>query len=235
MKHILSLALAGLFCASAVQAQEVTGGTIQLGYSSFIGGGGNTDVNKLTLGSSLEYGFSQQFSVQGDFALMKYGLSNVDTANFGLHGIFHINDTTSVGGFIGQDRIEGDGLDYFGFEIGHQVGAIGTEAYISRADSGVGVKGTVLGIKGEYAVNEVTSVGARFDNINVQGIDASRFALTGEVAATPGLALTGELGQARIETLGSEAYIGVGVKVNFGAKRGATFDRRSIVDLLPGG
>ena len=234
MKQIFSLALAGTLCASAVQAFEVTGGSISLGYSSFVGGDGASEVNKVSLGSSLELGFSQHFSMQGDFALSKLGATELDFANFGLHGIGHLNENTSLGAFIGQDRLEGESLNYFGFEVGHQAGAFGTEAYVTFAEES-GVSGTVVGIKGEYSVSDTAMIGARFDNLNVEGFDASRFALTGEVVAMPGLSLTSEVGQARIRSLGSESYFGVGVNVNFGAKRGATFDQRSIVDLLPGG
>ncbi|MDO8882552.1 MAG: hypothetical protein U0934_12820 [Pseudotabrizicola sp.] len=234
MKHTLSLALAGLFCASAVQAFEVTGGSLSLGYSSFIGSSPATDVNKLSLGSSMEFGLSQQFSVQGDFALTKFNATNLDNTNFGLHAIFHVNESTSVGAFIGRDRIEHENLNYFGVEVGHQAGAFGTEAFLTIAKDG-GSNGTVIGVKGEYSLTDSAMLGARFDLLNVDGADAAKFAIIGEVAALPGLNLTGELGQARIDGIGSEAYVGVGVKVNFGAKRGATFDRRSIIDLLPGG
>lgn len=233
MKHTLSLALAGLFCASTAQAFEVTGGSLSLGYSSFVGGDDATEVNKLSLGSSIEMGLAQQFSVQGDFSLSKFGFTNLDASNVALHTIFHISDDTSAGAYIGQDRLEGEKLTYFGVEVGHQIGAFGTEAYLTRAKQGGG-DGTVFGIKGEYALTEAALVGAKFDNLNVDGLDVSRFALTGEMDALPGLMLTGEVGQARVESFGSEAYVGVGVKVNFGAKRGATFDRRSIIDLVPG-
>lgn len=233
MKHSLTLALAGLFCATTAQAFEVTGGSLSLGYSSFVGSSDATDFNKLSLGSSMEFGLTHQFSIQGDFALSQFGASNIDNLNFGLHAIVHANESTSVGAYIGRDRVEGENLNYFGFEVGHQVGQIGAEGYVTFAKDG-GSDGTVIGIKGDYSLTETALIGARFDNINVDGADASRVAITGEVGALPGVTLTGELGRARIDTLGSETYVGVGVKVNFGDKRGATFDRRSILDLLPG-
>lgn len=234
MKHSLILALAGLSCATAAQAFEVTGGSLSLGYSSFVGGSDATDVNKLSLGSSMELGLSHQFALQGDFSLTQFDATNTDNLNFGLHAIVHANESTSVGAYVGRDRFEGQNLNYFGFEVGHQAGMIDTQGYVTFAKDG-GSDGTVIGVKGDYAFTDTAMIGARFDNLNVDGADASRLSVTGEMEALPGVTLTGELGRARVESLGSETFVGVGVKVNFGEKRGTTFDRRSILDLLPGG
>ena len=48
----------------------------------------------------------------------------------------------------------------------------------------------------------------------------------------------GEVGSAKASALGlsgSEPFVGLGGRVTFGADRGTTFDRRSLLDLLPGG
>ncbi len=232
MKYPLLLALAGAIFAPAAQAFEVTGGSLSLGYS------GLTDsdldaLNKVTLGGSIEMGFTQQFSMQGDLRLTKFGFSNVDNLNFGLHAIFHVSDTTSLGAFAGRDDSDVGDLDYFGIELGHQSGPIGLETYISRADD-AGETGTVFGLAGDYAFSDTTSLGLAYDKIDVDGYGASTIALNGEFIAAPGLGLTGEVGSADIDGLGAEVFMGIGVKVNFGAKRGATFDQRSVVDLLPG-
>ncbi|WP_103333726.1 hypothetical protein [Pseudotabrizicola formosa] len=234
MKHSLSLALAGLFCATGAQAFEVTGGSLSLGYSSFVGSSEATDVSKLSLGSSMEFALSHQFALQGDFALTQLDASNTDNLNFGLHAIVHANESTSVGAYVGRDRFEGQNLNYFGFEVGHQAGLIDAEGYVTFAKDG-GTDGTVIGIKGDYALTGTAMVGARLDNLNIEGADTTRFGLTGAVDALPGVTVTGELGRARIEGLGSEPYVSVGVKVTFGEKRGTSFERRSIIDLLPGG
>ncbi|MBN2631350.1 MAG: hypothetical protein JXR75_12530 [Rhodobacteraceae bacterium] len=210
----------------------MTGGSLSLGYSTLT----DSDLdalNKVTLGGSLEMGFSKQFSVQGDLGLSKFGYSDIDNLNFGLHAIFHVSDTTSLGAFAGRDDFDGGDLDYFGIELGHQSGPIGLETYISEADAD-GETGAVFGLAGNYAFSDTASLGLAYDKINVDGYGASTIALNGEFIATPGLGLTGEVGSADIEGLGSEVFMGIGVKVNFGAKRGATFTQRSVVDLLPG-
>lgn len=234
MKQTLSLALAGLLCASAAQAFEVTGGSLSLGYSSFVGSSNATDVNKLSFGSAMEFAITPEIAVQGEFSHSKFDASGLDTSNVGLHGIYHLNHTTSLGAFIGRDRIDRRNLNYYGVEVAHQLGAFDTEAFVTIAKDG-GRDGTVFGIKGDYALTDTATIGARFDHLNVKGADASKFALTGEVAALPGLNLTGEVGRGKIKGFGSDPYVGLGVKVNFGDKQGTTFGSRSVLNLLPGG
>lgn len=233
MKKSIALAFAGLLFVPAAHAFEVTGGEVSLGYSGLTDSALN-DATRTTLGGSLEFGISHEFSVQGDLSVSKFGLTHIDSRSLGLHAIYHASEDTSVGGFLGRDRIEGSNLDFFGVEIGHQMGQFGAEGYISHAEI-EGVSGTVLGLEGNYAVNDYATVGMRYDNINVDGLDASRLSLTGEIGATPGLAITGEIGNADLEGLGSEMFAGIGVRINFGAKRGATFRDRSVANLLPGG
>ncbi|MFE3838115.1 porin [Pseudogemmobacter sonorensis] len=231
MKKSILLALAGAAFASSAHGFEVVGGSVAIGYSAFTE---ETDVNKLNFGGQLEFGLSREFSLQGDVNLSKFGLTDIDNRSIGLHGIYHLSSETSLGAFIGTDRVEGANVDFYGIEAGHQFGQFGLEGYLSRADLEGVADGTVIGLKGEYAITPAALVGVRFDNINVDGYDASRLSLTGQYAFTEGFAVTGELGNADIDTYGSETFFGLGVKVSFGAKRGATFDQRSVVDLLPG-
>lgn len=233
MKQSLSLALASFLCVTSAQAFEVNGGSVSLGYSSFVGKSNATDVNKLAFGASLEFGITQQFALQTDFSIANFGLTDLDNTNLAVHGIGHLNEQTSVGAYVGKDRLAGIDQSYFGFEVGHQMNAFGTEAYVTFAEDD-GSHGTVLGFKGDYKLGETSSVGAKFDNLNVEGFDATRVALTGEMGVAKDVTLTGEVGSVRFEDVGSESYVGIGLKMNFGAKRGATFDRRSLIDLLPG-
>ncbi|NEX45376.1 hypothetical protein G3572_04115 [Rhodobacter sp. ETT8] len=217
-----------------MQAFEANGGSLSLGYSTFFGSSPATDVNKLSFGSALEFGLTPDIALQGDFAYSKFDATGLSNTGVGLHGIYHLNESTSLGAFIGRDNIDGRNLNYYGVEVAHQMGMFETEAFVTIAKDG-GKDGTVFGLKGDYVISDAVTVGARFDQLKVEGADAAKFAVTGEVAALPGLNLTGELGRGRIKGYGADPYVGVGVKVNFGAKNGATFGNRSILDLLPGG
>jgi hypothetical protein len=227
-----ALTVAFLLAASSAQAFEVTGGSIALGYSGFTD---NllSDVDKTTLGGQIEVGFSRDFSMQADLGFMNYGFSDFDAHNFGLHGIYHLSDTTSLGGFVGRDTIESEDLSIYGVEVGHQAGPLGLEAYLSIADAGV-EDGTVYGLRAAYGITDSTEIGLRYDHINIDGLGASRLSVAGEFALSSGFAVTGEIGSADIDDSGSEGFFAIGAKFNFGANRGATFNQRSVLDLLPG-
>lgn len=232
MKKSVALAFAGLLCAPAVHAFEVTGGEVSLGYSGLTGSSVN-DVTKTAMGGSLEFGIAPGFSVQGDLGLSKFGRTDSDSHSMGLHAIYHVNEATSVGGFLGRDRIDGTNLDFFGVEIGHQIGQFGAEGYIGHAEI-AGGSGTVLGMEGNYALGDTATVGLRYDNIDLGNLDTSRLSLTGEIGVLPGLSLTGEIGSADVAGFDSEMFAGIGVRVNFGDRRGTTFRDRSVMNLLPG-
>jgi hypothetical protein len=231
MKRV-TLSLALLVAATPALALEVVGGSVSLGYSGFTDDLLD-DINKTTLSGSLEVGISRAFSVQGDLAIINYGLTDLDANNIGLHGIYHLSETTSIGGYIGQDSVESADLSILGIEAGHQAGPMMLEGYLSRAESS-GEDGTIFGLRAAYGLSEDSEIGLRYDDINVDGIGASRISAVGEFGMANGFAITGELGSADIEGIGSETFFGIGVKVDFGAKRGATFSQRSVVDLFPG-
>lgn len=231
MRNPIALALAGILCTSAAQAFEVTGGSVDLGFSAFTD---DFDANKTTLGGALEFGIVRAVSVQADLGLTQFGLTEVDNTNFGLHGIYHLGEATSGGLYLGRDRVEGADIDLYGLEIGHQQGQFTAEGYLGHAEA-AGGSGTLLGLRGGYALSDSATLGARYDNVNLEGYDISRLSLTGEYAMTDGFALNAEVGSFDAEGVGSEMFLGLGVKASFGAKRGATFERRSLVDLIPGG
>lgn len=231
MKTVV-LPLALLVAASPAMALELVGGSVSLGYSGLA----DTmldEINKTTLSGSVEIGFSQAVSVQGDLSTMNFGLSDMDATHIGLHGIYHLNEATSLGGFIGEDRLESADLSILGIEVGHQAGQMRMEGYLSRADSSA-QDGMIFGLHAGYRLSDASEIGLRYDEINVDGFGASRVSAVGEFGLANGLAITGELGSADLDGLGSETFVGLGVKVDFGAERGATFSQRSVLDLLPG-
>lgn len=221
-----------LAAAPAAQAFEITGGSVELGYSGFTG---NLlkKLDKTTLSGQMEIGFSQAFSVQADLGFMVFGFNDENARNFGLHSIYHVSDTTSLGMYFGQDRILGGSLSITGVEVGHQAGMVGLEGYLTYAKDSV-EDGLVFGGSAGLDLSDSAGIGLRYDRADVDGTDFSRLALTGEYTLASGLALTGELGSADIADSGSEPFFGIGARMTFGANRGATFGNRSVLNLLPG-
>lgn len=223
-----------LLCTSAflgltglAGAQEFTGGQISLDYSTFTGD--LDEANKLTLSGSAELALGRNFSLQGDLAYNSFGATDADGSAFTLHAIAHLSPSASVGLFYGQESIEGGSEDYVGLEFGAGFGAFTTEAYATSASSEV-----LWGLSGDYAVNEAFKLGAGFDTVNIEGIDLTRYGLTGEVKVTDQMLLNATIGSARVESVGSETYVAIGAEFRFGNDRGTTFDSRHISKVLPG-
>ncbi|MFT4150169.1 MAG: hypothetical protein QM656_08230 [Paracoccaceae bacterium] len=231
MARFLALAAAGMLLAPAAQAVEVTGGSVALEYSGLIDSDTN-DVNKATAKGSIEFGFDRAFSVQGDMAFTKFGLIDDSGNSLGLHAIWHLSDATSAGLYVGREEIDGHS-NFYGLEMGHGFDRFAGEGYLGRVEDGDD-HGTAFGLRGDYSISDMMKVGMRFDTLNIEGTDLSRLSLTGEMALADNFTLTGEVGSADYDSGGSQTFVGVGVKMNFGATRGATFQQRGILEMAPG-
>jgi len=221
---------AAIFAQSAL-AGEVTGGAIGLDYSAFSEDSAGT-VDKQTLWGSVEYGFARDFSVQGDLAFAKFGATDLDASNVTLHGIYHLDDATSFGAFIGRDKLESEGLTFYGVEAGREFGTFDGEAYLGYAED-EGDSGTLFGLSGMYNATESFGFGMDYDRLDVEGSDITTVALTTEYRMDR-LVLSAEIGQADLDGFGSESYFGLGARMTFGADRGTTFNRRGVVNFIPG-
>ena len=222
---------------SAAQAVEVTGGSVDLSYSAFLD---ETDIDKTSFEGSLEMAFDRNWAAQVDVGYDSFGFTGVDATSVGLHGIYHLNEETSFGAFYTHERAELYGLDdeadILGLEFGHESGRFEFEGYLGRGEA-AGFDGTMFGLSGRYALSDRVGVTGAIDRIEVEGVDLQSLSLKVDGEVSDSLNLYVELGSGKADLLGaseSEPFVGVGGKVTFGAKRGATFERRSIADLLPG-
>lgn len=237
MKNLLA-AVVGLAATSTMaQAVEITGGSVGLSYSAFTE---DTDFNKLSLSGSVEVGFNQNISAQFDAGTDALGFTNVDAVSFGLHGIYHMSDQTSFGAFYTIEKAEYDGFDddgdIIGVEFGHEVGLTEFEGYLGRGESS-GVSGTMLGLSGRYAMANGVGITGSFDYLDIEGIEGRTLAIRLDGDVSENLNMFVEVGTGKATAFGyseSEPFVGIGGKITFGAERGATFERRSLADLLPG-
>lgn len=233
MRKILTLAVVAGLCAPAAQAFELVGGTVGLDYSSFLGSDSN-DETRSALSGAFEFGIARSVSIQTDITLAGFNATDINATTFALHGIYHAGESSSFGAFIGRDSVDGgNDLDFIGVEAGFATGAFGGEIYIAKAD-GDGADPTLFGLKGVYTLAPAIDLGARFDRISADDLDLNRLSLTGEYKPMPELGLTAEIGSAEVEGAGSEAFAGIGVKFNFGARQGTAFEKRSVINLIPG-
>ena len=221
------LAVPAIF--SAAHAAEVVGAEAGLEFSTFTHD--LDDLNKLTARGSLEIGLTQEFSVQGDFALSQMGFIDDMTEAAGLHAIYNL-PTLSLGAFAGKDWIDGENSHNYGIEAATGDGQITGQGYIGKIyDSRY--EGTIFGARADFAAMPDLTVGARYDNIHVDDDDGYRLSLT--TGYTMGdFRLTGEIGRADTHNEGAETFLSVGAKMSFGGRSGTTFDQRGVLSILPG-
>jgi hypothetical protein len=233
-----------LVTGGASQAFEVTGGEISLGYSAFVETPGGETFSNTTLSGSIELGFTRDFSAQVDLSLYQFNQLSALGANNGnnltLHGIYHIDESISVGGFYGMDRIEDLDLDFYGAEVGYESASFEAEAYFAIGEiDGLSGDGSVIGLSGAFPVADnldmigSASFGKIDGGVNFNLIEAGVLYDVSNnfgVSASYGVA-DGSIGG--FDT-SSEGYFAVEAEITFGADRGATFGERGILRLIPG-
>lgn len=228
---IVALATMG----SSAMAAELVGGSIKLEYSTFTD---ETDLSRLGVEGSLELAFDRNFSIQADLGYQRFDLTDLDSNVYGLHGIYHLNDDTSFGVYYTKDDTDIGDLNIVGLEVGHEMAGVEFEAYLGYADSDAG-DGGIYGISGRYELANAVGITGSFDRVDEGFVDANVLAVGVDSDVAPNVNLFLEAGAADlgIAGLGSsdfEGFVGVGAKIAFGNKRGATFEQRSLSRLIPG-
>ncbi|PTE22149.1 hypothetical protein FAZ78_09225 [Cereibacter changlensis] len=233
-RHLTGIALgASLAFAIPAHAVELTGAEVGASHSFFVD---DTSVSKTTLQGSAELGFGPMFGVQGDLGINWLNESDETATSATLHGLYHVNDQTSLGLFYGSDKLDGEHRDYYGFEVGQKGPSFDVEAYVGRGEDS-GLTGTMMGVEGRFAVSGAFGLGGKLQNADFDD-DASmtRVGLTGDYTMPNGMGLTAELGRLNSDGLGvgDETYVGIGAKMSFGPNQGVTFGKRGLLDVLPG-
>lgn len=232
MQKMLLAALGVAFLAPVAASAEVTGASIGFDYSTFAKSG-DWNRHKATLGGSLEYAITPNFSIQGDIAQRYYGVASWQGTTGTAHAIYHMMDGTAVGGYYGHDWMKGKDVNYYGVEASKQIDRVTYEGYLGYIGNNSALSGMNIGLSGKYAVTEKFDLGASFAAVD-NDQDFTRLGATAGYKFDQGFMVTGELGiedQARQD---KEAYIGIGLKATFGGNNGTTFGGRGIQDLWPG-
>ena len=224
-----------MVCGTGLQAMELTGGSLAFGYSAF---NDETDLNRTAIKGQAEVGFNRNLAAQLDLGSYNFGLVDETGTNFTLHGIYHLNAETSFGVFYARDDIFNGSADQIGIEAGFDVSeAFAAEVYASTGDN-AGADGTMFGFDLGYDISDRVKLNAGLDHANYDlGTDLTRFSIGAEYNTGEYGNFYAEVGSLDISAFGlngSETYVGLGFRLDFGAERGATFGQRGLLDMLPG-
>ncbi len=218
---------------TGAQAGEVTGGSLGLSYSSFSDGDFG---DKTSIEGSVEFGITRNIAVQADLAHHRAGEIDLNSTNIGLHGIYHMDEMTSFGAFVVREDTNSGNIDYIGLEAGYDAGIMDFEGYLARADID-SEDGTLIGLSGRYEFANSVGLTVGYDRADVDVLDISVFSAGLDADVSPNLNLFVEAGVGKVAALGfseTDAFMGIGGKYAFGAKRGATFEQRGFTSVLPG-
>lgn len=237
------LLAAGVAGAGPARAADVTGGELRFGYERLAGGEGPRDetASKTSLEGAMAFGFGDRFGGQVDLGLDRFNLAEDFATAVGLHGFYNISPMTKVGGFAGYERVDGAAFAYWGGEVGVDTGVTEIEGFVlAGTETDSDASGLIYGLDGAQAVTPRLSLGGRIALGTFEDdLDMSRVAVTAAYDLTPSAEIEAELGMSNTDVRGlgarDDAFVGVRARVTFGPGQGAVFDRRGLLDLIPGG
>lgn len=202
--------------SSMSYAQQFTGGT--LGVEHFIADGG--DVTLYTGG--VEFGITRAYGVGLSF-------NNIDSnTSATLHGIYHLSGQASVGLYYGQNLSGDNDSTFYGVEGGTLWGPANIGGYIGQIDNGTDTA-VAIGINAERPLGNQFEFYTDFDFLSDDGdwISTNETGVQYNLAQGPELYIHyGQASAGSGNTGVTGDYIGVGARINFGARRGTTFDAR---------
>ncbi len=235
MKHTILMAVAAMGLAHGALAVEVTGGTVEIGYSSLNGG---SNLSRTLAAGGIEVGFTRAFALQFDLSVYGLDALNDTGRTAALHAVYHVNDATSLGFFAGNEDISGFDANFVGIEGGFEFNSLDLEVYLASEDDN-GTNGSLFGMNLHHDFGNNFGITGKIDRINLSGgVDLTSYSVGVDYNLGENSVLYGEIGSLNANALGlsgSESFVGIGARINFGAARGVTFRRRGLLEMLPGG
>jgi hypothetical protein len=229
---ITAVALAAAPLASHAQAISFEGATISYEYA----GNQTYDYDQDELSGSVEIGFGPQFSVQADLATWNYDYSSDDYISYGLHLIYDVSASTSVGAFYVKDDWDPSIYTMVGLEAKHSFGAdsampLEIEAFYGRYDYEFsGYTFDVLSVDADWAVGSGFSLNGGFSHS-----DGDEEAFLTRIGAEYALAQGPRIGLGyehhSFDNFDQEVFH---LTLAYDLQGGVTFKQRKWIDVFPG-
>ncbi len=217
----LASAFVALALVSPAMAQEFSGGELGIEFNAFAS---DTDVNGTSYSGGVEFSFGREYAIAVTAENFGFG-GDTSTNNVTLHGIYHMNQRASLGLFYSQNE---NNVEGYGFEGGTSFAGTDIGGYIGQK-SFEGEDVVIVGLESRTPINDQITFFTDFDIVGDDEIAGSTSELGVSYLFDAGPEAYVQVGSASAFTeFGneSEAYIGVGAKISFGAARGTTFDTR---------
>jgi hypothetical protein len=231
MLNKLLLSAAFVVAGSAGFAQGFSGAELEI---EFTDGTDVEDIGGISYSGAVEAEAGYGISVALGATAYNYDVGEDSISNLTLHGIYAIDNATSLGVFVGQDNVDGDSIDLFGAEIAYDFGLGDFEAYLGSARD-ADDDATLFGVGGTYDLGSGFSFGGTLDRFSGDGFSASALELGGYYTLAQGPRFGVTFGQSNLSSGGTdvtENFFGLQASVAIGPNGGTTFDRRGIYEVI---
>lgn len=218
--------------ASPMFAQGFSGGDLSIEVTAPTE---NTSFSSTSYHAGLEYNINKNFAVAVTASRYGFGNSSAHANSATLHGIYHMNETTSYGFFAGRDSLNSIDVNHYGFELGTDLGRGNLGAYLGQAVSS-GETVNILGVDGSYGFSNQFSLNGDLDQATNGSDSYSKASVGVSYEMNNGPEFFGDFGTVLVKSGGSSAdanFITLGARIDFGASRGTTFGARGSFEAFP--
>lgn len=236
MKKQMALTIvAAIATATPALAVDVRGASVELGYSKFTS---LSHFDRFFAEGAMEIGLGSSFAVQGDIGVYRYGDLSATGYSGAVHGLYHLNDSFSVGLFLGREGAGNANSTFYGLEAGMTLDRFEVQGHYTMGD----VNGRDMDMFGIAFEMELTDrVGLRADYQSADDwndVDARKYAVGLDYAIGRAGTLYGEVGRAKTTIgpsgSGFQTFVGIGAKFDLGGVGAPTFDQRGFLTFWPG-
>ncbi len=210
-------------CAAAVSAlstiavaQEFTGGTLSGEYTI------NSGSDVMSYSGGAEFSITRQFGIGLEFT----SVDSDTTAK--LHGIYHLSERASVGLYYGQAIGEDSDETSIGIEGGTALGLMSVGGYLGQISDGTDSI-TSFGINAESPLANQFGTYFNYDYFGDSDVSFGSSELGLQYTMDQGPELYIHYGWASAtagDVTANSDFIGVGARIDFGARPGTTFGSR---------
>jgi hypothetical protein len=228
--HVLAGALA-LLAPHISSAQQVSGG-VSLSYSAY---NDESDLNQTILEGQVQVDFTRAFGLQFDVGTTGRDAASdaLDGQVYNLHSIYHFDQNSSFGFFVGQSDLGDVDTTRLGLEYNWESRTGEVEVALSNVDvDGLSENGLRFELNGVYDLSYAWSLTGGLELENYDDSDRSIIEIGTEYNFGQGGAIFAGLGSFNVDFDGggdfNDTYIKVGASFDFGndGRGGVTFDKR---------
>jgi hypothetical protein len=225
--------------ATSASALDFTGGTVGAEYVMYPD---VSEVSELQFSAQVEFAVNPAFSLAFDVSNNSFDIdgspASYSSSSALIHAIYHVSDTTNVGGYVAHNNVFYFDATSFGVEASYDGGAYDVSGYLGVMDFPLADEYfKTVGVAGGYDFGNGFGMTASFDLFYADDVDENIITsrLGGDYDFGNGISVFAEVGHySRSEGGGSDldTFVTIGSEISFGPNSGTTFDGPPLFDYF---